>query len=142
MKTLFLAVSKIDLFSSYCISDSRCRFEKLVGRLTYYLQATKTSEEALRLFIFFILYFFTPKPLKLKGGAPRKLKEEGETSLRFFAFPGPINIHEFLAFAKIRGKYQNVLCDYGQSNFMIAVQLTQDLSKGWMVVHAKFQKIL
>ena len=83
------------------ISDSRCRFEKLVGRLTYYLRATKTSEEALRLFIFFILYFFTPKPLRLKGGVARKLKEEGMTSLRFFAFPGPINIHEFLAFAKI-----------------------------------------
>ena len=36
---------------------------------------------------------------------------------------------------------KNVFCDYSQSSYMIAVQLTQDLSKSWMVVHAKFQKI-
>ena len=33
------------------------------------------------------------------------------------------------------------LCDYGQSNYVIAIQLSQDLSRGWMVIHAKFQKI-
>ena len=73
------------------ISDSRCCFEKLVARLSYYLRATKTREEASHLLIVFIFNFFTPKPLRLKGGGPRKLIEEGETSLRFFAFPGQID---------------------------------------------------
>ena len=36
---------------------------------------------------------------------------------------------------------KKVLCNYRQSNYVIAVQLTQDLSRSWMVVHAKFQKI-
>ena len=32
-------------------------------------------------------------------------------------------------------------CDYGRSYYLTAIQLTKDLSRGWMVVHAKFQKI-
>ena len=74
------------------ISDSLGRFEKLVVRLADYLRATKSREEASRLLIFFIFNFLTPKPLRLKDGAPRKLMEEDEASLRFFVFPGLINI--------------------------------------------------
>ena len=36
---------------------------------------------------------------------------------------------------------KNIFCDYGQSNRVISVQLNQDMSRGWMVVHAKFPKI-
>ena len=36
---------------------------------------------------------------------------------------------------------KNVQCDYRQSYCLIAVQLTQDKSRSWMVIHAKFQKI-
>ena len=34
---------------------------------------------------------------------------------------------------------KNVLCDYSQSNYVIAVQLAQNLSRGWMIVQAKFE---
>ena len=35
---------------------------------------------------------------------------------------------------------KNVLCDCSKSNYVIAVQLTQDTSRGWMIIHAKFLK--
>ena len=53
---------------THCISDFRCCFEKLVGRLTYYARATKSREEASQLLIFFIFNFITPKPLTFKDG--------------------------------------------------------------------------
>ena len=80
------------LLARLSISDSCCCFEKLVARQTYYLRASNSCEEASRLFFFSIFIFFTPKLLRLKGGGPRKLIEEGETSLRFFVFSGMINI--------------------------------------------------
>ena len=46
------------------------------------------------------------------------------------------NFHEFLVFDSVK----NAFCDHGQSNYVVAVQLPQDLSKGWMVTYAKFQK--
>ena len=42
---------------------------------------------------------------------------------------------------KKKGNSKNHLGNYGQSNYVIAVQPTQDLSRVSMVVHAKFQKI-
>ena len=35
---------------------------------------------------------------------------------------------------------KNFLCDCSKSNYVIAVQLTQDMSRGWMIIHAKFLK--
>ena len=89
------------------ISDSRCRFEKLADRLVDYHLPSKTREESSRLLNCYTFFFFTPKPLTLKDSEQRELMEEGETSWRFFAFPGPIIIFQYRAFAKFRGIYIN-----------------------------------
>ena len=45
-----------------------------------------------------------------------------------------------IASVKKKGNSTNHLGDYGQSNYVIAVQPTQDLSRVLVVVHAKFKK--